>query len=396
VLRLNGIAVLDVSTSTNGNFAFPTTITNGAAYNVTIVTQPSGQTCTLSNANGVVNAASVTNIAVVCAAGTTNYTLGGTVTGLTANGLKLTLIAAGTLLEDLPVAANSTTFTFTSTFANATGSSVVIANANQPPGATCIVGNPFNQVGTANISVVQVACAAKTTNSLQGTYQVGQGGTASRSFITFYANGSYVFANHGIDGSVFTDAEYGIYNWNSTTGAFTVPVLLVDGADTGMTDLHDGVISAEITVSGPNIVFTSHEAGITENVTVYPVTNTSGGLAGVWTGPYPRDVTIFLANGTFMSTITSLNLSLTTANSPTNHNGLEDACYTAAGGILSFTTAGCIVQASDNLAAINANGNPGWINNAGNQPNWTYSVTGDTLTMVNSANAATATLTRVP
>ena len=50
----------------NGSFTFATPLANGAAYAVTVGTQPVGQTCTVSNGTGTVASANVTNVAVSC------------------------------------------------------------------------------------------------------------------------------------------------------------------------------------------------------------------------------------------------------------------------------------------------------------------------------------------
>ena len=50
----------------NGAFTFATPVDNGAAYNVTVLTQPAGQTCSVVGA-GTVSGAPVTTVGVVCA-----------------------------------------------------------------------------------------------------------------------------------------------------------------------------------------------------------------------------------------------------------------------------------------------------------------------------------------
>jgi 6-phosphogluconolactonase (cycloisomerase 2 family) len=55
----------NLSVSANGAFAFATPIASGGAYSVSVLTQPSGQTCTVQNASGTVTA-TVSNIAVSC------------------------------------------------------------------------------------------------------------------------------------------------------------------------------------------------------------------------------------------------------------------------------------------------------------------------------------------
>jgi len=64
VLRDNGGDNLPVAA--NGSFAFATKLTSGSAYSVTVLTQPSGQTCTVSGGTGTVGSANVTSVAVTC------------------------------------------------------------------------------------------------------------------------------------------------------------------------------------------------------------------------------------------------------------------------------------------------------------------------------------------
>lgn len=48
------------------SFAFPTALASDAIYTVTVKTQPSPQTCTVSNGEGVVGQVAVSNVAVSC------------------------------------------------------------------------------------------------------------------------------------------------------------------------------------------------------------------------------------------------------------------------------------------------------------------------------------------
>jgi hypothetical protein len=72
VSGLNGTLVLqnnagnNLSTNSNGAFAFSTSVVTGAAYAITVLTQPAGQTCTTGNASGSVAATNVTTITVTC------------------------------------------------------------------------------------------------------------------------------------------------------------------------------------------------------------------------------------------------------------------------------------------------------------------------------------------
>ena len=66
VLQDNGGDNLPVTA--NGSFSFATQLASGAAYSVTVQTQPSGQSCTVSAGTGTVASANVTSVAVTCAA----------------------------------------------------------------------------------------------------------------------------------------------------------------------------------------------------------------------------------------------------------------------------------------------------------------------------------------
>ncbi|MGB9230201.1 MAG: Ig-like domain repeat protein [Terracidiphilus sp.] len=55
----------------NGAFSFKTTLDTGATYNVTIGSQPAGETCTITNGSGTVASANVTSVTVACKAATT-------------------------------------------------------------------------------------------------------------------------------------------------------------------------------------------------------------------------------------------------------------------------------------------------------------------------------------
>ena len=73
VSGLSGTVVLqdnggdNLSVTANGPFTFATPLASGTAYSVSVLTNPSGQTCTVSNGSGTIGTANVTSIAVSCA-----------------------------------------------------------------------------------------------------------------------------------------------------------------------------------------------------------------------------------------------------------------------------------------------------------------------------------------
>src|SRR5712691_2788704 len=64
VLQLNGAGNLTMSAS--GGFTFAGSLANSSTYNVTVLTQPASQTCSIANGAGTLSGANVTNVSVTC------------------------------------------------------------------------------------------------------------------------------------------------------------------------------------------------------------------------------------------------------------------------------------------------------------------------------------------
>ena len=56
----------DLSIDSNGDFTFATVITDGLNYNISVLTQPTGQVCPITNGSGTLSGADVTDITVTC------------------------------------------------------------------------------------------------------------------------------------------------------------------------------------------------------------------------------------------------------------------------------------------------------------------------------------------
>jgi hypothetical protein len=56
----------NLSVSANGAFTFGASLVSGATYNVTVASNPTGQSCAVTNGSGTVAAANVTNVSVTC------------------------------------------------------------------------------------------------------------------------------------------------------------------------------------------------------------------------------------------------------------------------------------------------------------------------------------------
>src|SRR5882672_9013652 len=148
VLRNNGGNNLAVSA--NGAFTFSAPVAAGGAYSVTVLTQPSGQNCTVSNGAGT-STTNVTSIAVACAG--IGFTVGGAVSGLTGAGLVLQNNGG----NNLPIA-GSGPFTFSTALANAAAYGVTVLTP--PAGQGCSVANGSGTISGANVTNVAVTCAA--------------------------------------------------------------------------------------------------------------------------------------------------------------------------------------------------------------------------------------------
>lgn len=146
----------DRTITANGGYAFSTPIASGSSYAVAVKSNPTyppqAQTCTVSNASGAVGAGNVGNVNIDCV--TNKYTVGGTVTGLTGNGLKLQ--NKGT--DDKSIAAGGTGFTFATSVAS--GSTYGVTVVTQPEGQTCSVANGSGTIGKAAVANVAVNCSS--------------------------------------------------------------------------------------------------------------------------------------------------------------------------------------------------------------------------------------------
>jgi hypothetical protein len=156
-LASTGLKLSDVTDTvqigaTDTTFQFPTKVAFSTPYAVSVVAQPVGMTCSVTPASGTMPAGDVTNLAVVCS--DRAYSLGGSISGLTSTGLKLTDSTDTTAV----IAPGTTSFTFPT--AVAFSSTYTVTVAAQPVGQTCSVSNggPV-AMGAGDVSNVLVTCS---------------------------------------------------------------------------------------------------------------------------------------------------------------------------------------------------------------------------------------------
>ena len=129
----------------------PTQVAYTSSYNVHVVVQPRGLTCSVSNGIGMMPAGTVANVAVNCSVNT--YTIGGAISGLTATGLVL-LNNGG---DATPIAANAIQFTMHTGVVLA--GTYAITAQTQPTDQTCTINNAGGSPVFADVWSIAIACA---------------------------------------------------------------------------------------------------------------------------------------------------------------------------------------------------------------------------------------------
>jgi hypothetical protein len=151
-----------LTVAANGAFTFATRVAAGASYLVTVGTQPTGETCTVSGGQGSRLGGNVSGIAVTCS--TSTFTIGGTLSGL-AIGAQVTLDDNGA--DPLTLTANGA-FTFST--AVAYGGVYDVTVGTPPTGQVCAMTNATGPSVSADVSNVLVACATVMSYTTPGSY----------------------------------------------------------------------------------------------------------------------------------------------------------------------------------------------------------------------------------
>lgn len=145
----NGTDTLSIASGAT-SFTMPAEVAFTSGYAIAVQVQPDGETCSVSRGIGIMPAGPVTTVAVNCAVNT--YTIGGTISGLSASGLTLTDNGS----DATAIAANATQFTMSTSVAY--GGTYAIAVQAQPSGETCRANNDSGSV-SGNVANVSITCA---------------------------------------------------------------------------------------------------------------------------------------------------------------------------------------------------------------------------------------------
>ncbi len=156
-----------LAVSANGLFTIATAVSPGAAYSVSVMTQPQNppQSCVVQNGNGTVGSAPITSVSVVCT--DTGYTVGGVIIGLVGDGLVLQNNGG----DNLRVSAIGP-FTFTNPSRTGAPYDVTVTAQPTEPGQTCYVFNGSGAMPSAAVANIALVCTNNSDSAINGTYKV--------------------------------------------------------------------------------------------------------------------------------------------------------------------------------------------------------------------------------
>ena len=215
-----------------GAFSFATPLATGAAYAVTVTSQPANQTCTVASGSGTVASANIAAVNVTCT--TNTFTVGGMVTGLAGSGLALQNNGA----DNLARAADGA-FTFATAVTSGGAYSVTIATQPTAPAQTC---TPTNNTGTITANVTNVTITCVTNAAVPGSADIGPaGGTVNG----FYGAQIIVPA-----GALPNTVTIGLTRDSSNSPAYEVPETDAVGATYELTP-HGQAFTLPVTVRIP-------------------------------------------------------------------------------------------------------------------------------------------------
>src|SRR5262245_11002318 len=218
--------------SAAGAFTFATPVQSGAAYSVTVTSQPANQTCAVTSGSGTVASANITGVGVSCT--TNTYAVGGTVTGLAGSGLTLQNNGGDSLARNADGA-----FTFATAVTSGGAYSVSVSTQPSNPTQTC---TPTNHTGTVTANVTNVVITCVTSAPQVGSAVIGPaGGTV---------NGVYGAQIIVPPGALPNTVTIGLVRDSSNSPSYAVPETDAVGATYELTP-HGQAFTVPVTVRIP-------------------------------------------------------------------------------------------------------------------------------------------------
>lgn len=378
-LKLNDGTPVAVAANAK-SFVFPA-IPSLTTYTLSVATQPTSptQVCVVTSAGGSfspvagaqsqVSNINITNASIDCASA--GIAVGGTISGLGANGLTLKLNGG----VPLPVPSGATAFSFAAGVP--TGQDYSVTITGQPTGQTCTLLRAKGTKTAQVVGSVGVKCLANITSPLSGTFTLAAGGY--REYLTFWPDGTFTHASRAEDNNCQdrgNNIEYGIYNYNAVTSAFRFADATTDadgqcgfakggGANFGGTAVRIAdTLALTSAITGRTqkwVLVASVPSSLVGSFSVAP--KLSDGIDGSFA--------VFQPDNTYIVVTTQQEVG------GPNSIGYERACYTITGS--NFTTA-------TSATACLPDGKPVVITNGGSIPPGTptpFSITGVNTVTVN-------------
>jgi YVTN family beta-propeller protein len=220
-----------------------------------------------------------------------NYTVGGTVSGLTGSGLVLDYVSGGDVSSTLTISSNGS-FTFAPHVANGTTYSISVESQPVNPSQICTVSNGSGTVAGANVTSVIVNCAptarfAYVANKLSSNisaYSVNSttGALTPVAGSPFVSNGSQPDAvGVGPDGNYLYVAnsasnDLGIFSINTATGLLSP-----------LSTVPTGAAPYGIVVTGGHLYVSNYASN---DISAYAIDAASGALTEISGSPFPVGV----------------------------------------------------------------------------------------------------------
>lgn len=246
VLQENGGPT--VTASMDGTFAFATPLSTGASYQISVLSQPATQQCTVTSGTGTIAATNVENVSVVCAL-IPRYKVGGTIAGLLG-----TSVLQNDGIDDLTVSTDGR-FSFATALPAGAGYQVTVLS--QPAQRQCQVTGGTGTMPAADVVNVVITCSPPPRYTVGGLVS-GLSGTVSLS-------------DNGTDGIVV-----------SANGPFMFPTALDSGATYSVTATGQPATQHCTVTSGSGTIAAANVADV--NVTCVTLTYTVGGTVSGLSG----------------------------------------------------------------------------------------------------------------
>ncbi|MBL0172089.1 MAG: hypothetical protein IPP90_15460 [Gemmatimonadaceae bacterium] len=327
-------------------FAFPP-VPSGTRYDVTIGTQPSGQTCTMSGGSGTVGAVDVTTVSVSCSGA--GYTIGGNTIGLGGEGLTTRLNGGA----PLAIPSGSLSYTFPTVLQTGADYNVIIASQPTQTRRTCLLSNGRGRVGTSNVTNVGFWCHANgLLDSYTGTYAVSINGR--RNYVTLWFDGTYSAAYRLDDASCTNSGnglEYGVYK-RVTSGVANIQIAQDQNGTCGLwyggsTPGSGGGFAGTMVRNGNTLTF----ASTAETIVLEAVESVPTSLVGAFTRADGIDGSfiVFESDGTYLYQETQ-----GSGGTVVYPSGVERGCYSVTGS--TFTASVAASCRPNALPALDQNG----------------------------------------